>query len=109
MTITEERAKNVLFTEPYYHGGIAAVIKDYGAEKHKKKEFVCHKKEDNPRDGNDLSHAVGGSDDRNYRRDVTSGNIFPRLQFNVCLYYGMPLPRGKPTNWIMSLRHIQQR
>ena len=28
MTITEERAKSVLFTEPYYKGGIAAVVKD---------------------------------------------------------------------------------
>ena len=28
MTITEERAKTVLFTDPYYQGGIAAVIRD---------------------------------------------------------------------------------
>jgi len=75
MTITEERAKNVLFTEPYYHGGIAAVIKDYGAEKHKKKEFVATKKEDNPRDGNDLSHAVVGA------MTGTTGEMYIREHF----------------------------
>ncbi len=32
MTITEERAKSVLFTEPYYKGGIAAVVKDYSVK-----------------------------------------------------------------------------
>lgn len=29
ITITEERAKSVLFTKPYYKGGIAAVVRDY--------------------------------------------------------------------------------
>lgn len=28
LTITEERAKSVLFSEPYYRGGIAALVKD---------------------------------------------------------------------------------
>lgn len=28
MTITDERAKKVLFTEPYYQGGIAALVKE---------------------------------------------------------------------------------
>jgi len=28
ITITEERAKNVLFSEPYYRGGIAALVKE---------------------------------------------------------------------------------
>jgi len=32
MTITKERAKSVLFTEPYYKGGIAAVVKDYSVK-----------------------------------------------------------------------------
>jgi len=27
ITITEERAKKVLFSEPYYNGGIAALVK----------------------------------------------------------------------------------
>lgn len=27
ITITEERAKSVLFSEPYYQGGIAVVVK----------------------------------------------------------------------------------
>jgi polar amino acid transport system substrate-binding protein len=31
ITITEERAKSVLFTEPYYTGGIAAAVKDFSA------------------------------------------------------------------------------
>ncbi len=32
ITITEERAKSVLFTKPYYKGGIAAVVRDYTLE-----------------------------------------------------------------------------
>jgi polar amino acid transport system substrate-binding protein len=28
ITITEERAKKVLFSEPYYVGGIAALVKE---------------------------------------------------------------------------------
>jgi polar amino acid transport system substrate-binding protein len=28
ITITEERAKNVLFSEPYYSGGIAAIVRE---------------------------------------------------------------------------------
>ncbi|OFY11445.1 MAG: hypothetical protein A2X11_05130 [Bacteroidetes bacterium GWE2_42_24] len=32
ITITEERAKSVLFTKPYYKGGIAAVVRDFAPE-----------------------------------------------------------------------------
>jgi polar amino acid transport system substrate-binding protein len=28
ITITDERAKSVLFSEPYYKGGIAALVKE---------------------------------------------------------------------------------
>lgn len=75
ITITEERAKSVLFTEPYYHGGIAAVVKYYGAEKHKKKEVVATIKENNSRDGNDLSHAVVGA------MTGTTGEMYIREHF----------------------------
>ncbi|MBP1673180.1 MAG: tcyB [Bacteroidetes bacterium] len=53
MTITEERAKSVLFTKPYYTGGIAVVVKE------------VQKPESNPdvklRDGSNLATATVGA------------------------------------------------
>lgn len=75
ITITEERAKKVLFTEPYYQGGIAAVVKDYGLEKSTKKGTAAEKKEAISRDGNDLSHATVGA------MTGTTGEMYIREHF----------------------------
>lgn len=75
ITITEERAKRVLFTEPYYQGGIAAVVKDYGLEKSTKKGTAAEKKEAISRDGNDLSHATVGA------MTGTTGEMYIREHF----------------------------
>ncbi|MCE5205927.1 MAG: ABC transporter permease subunit [Porphyromonadaceae bacterium] len=55
MTITEERAQSVLFTKPYYTGGIAVVVKDYPSGKPGKKSLPEN------RDGSDLPNAVVGA------------------------------------------------
>lgn len=38
ITISEERAKSVLFSEPYYTGGIAALVRDASAATHRAEE-----------------------------------------------------------------------
>ena len=65
MTITEERAKTVLFTDPYYQGGIAAVVKDNAASD---AGVASGKKSDSGqppsiqfRDGSDVDHAAIGA------------------------------------------------
>lgn len=55
MTITEERAQSVLFTEPYYTGGIAVVVKDQPSGTLDKKTPPEN------RDGSDLPNAVVGA------------------------------------------------
>lgn len=53
MTITEERAKSVLFTKPYYTGGIAVVVKEVQKPKSNSEVKL--------RDGSDLATATVGA------------------------------------------------
>lgn len=39
LTITEERAKSVLFTDPYYTGGISALVKDHNIQSSQDKRY----------------------------------------------------------------------
>ena len=55
MTITEERAQSVLFTDPYYTGGIAVVVQDQPSA------TPDTKASSENRDGSDLSNAVVGA------------------------------------------------
>lgn len=55
MTITEERAQSVLFTDPYYTGGIAVVVQDQPSGTHDTKAPSENL------DGSDLSNAVVGA------------------------------------------------
>jgi polar amino acid transport system substrate-binding protein len=55
MTITEERAQSVLFTDPYYTGGIAVVVQDQPSATSDTKASSEN------RDGSDLSNAVVGA------------------------------------------------
>jgi polar amino acid transport system substrate-binding protein len=64
MTITEERAKSVLFTEPYYRGGIAAVVRDPN-----------HNSPALQRDASDLETAVVGA------MTGTTGEMYIRTNY----------------------------
>lgn len=56
MTITKERAKSVLFTKPYYTGGIAVVVKD-----HKDSQKTAKTQTPKMNDGSDIGTSTVGA------------------------------------------------